>query len=176
MWLAGPHGARSSNPKSRNLRLPCVCVDPTNAAAKLSPMWSRIRTVLIWLVVAALPVQGWAAASMINCGPAHHRMAAATHPHPDDAMAGEHAGHAHHAASMSHASGDHPQFGSDELGKLGNFKCSGCASCCAAAALPSTVIRLDALAATDFVAPRIPSTVPVFLTDGPDRPPRIFLV
>jgi hypothetical protein len=151
------------------------------------------RTALMWLLVTALPVQGWAAATMVNCDPSHHRMAAestAAHeavPHAyasgDDSMASHsghaHGQHAHHgAAAVPNADVDGGQpvdTDHHSLQKLGKLKCSACASCCLGVALPSPVLFFDAGVSSDTLVAGMPQAVAVFLTDGLERPPRTIL-
>jgi len=77
------------------------------------------KRLLIWIMLIALPLQSYAAASMIYCAPNHHGMAASS-------MADEHSQHAHHhdaGATDDHSGKDHtPQKSAD--------KCSACSSCC----------------------------------------------
>jgi hypothetical protein len=158
-------------------------------------MWSRIRNVMMWLLIAALPVQSWAAATMVNCGPSHHRMApqAASgghsssehHSHAHDAQVAGH-DHAvdhhdmeadgHHADEDQLQASDEPQADTDQQSlSLGKFKCSACAICCLGMALPSSVLSFDASVSSETVQPGMPHGHVVFLTAGPERPPRTIL-
>ena len=168
------------------------------------------------LLVLALPMQGFAASTMLLCGGGHHGAAQATaaatagHDHAShlqtsrlqtsdlqasDLQASDphashmHTSHVHMAAqgfaAMSTAQGHGPvaQAAATETASAGSpvpakpakamGKCSACAVCCAVAFLPTTVIAFNAPA---------PSRAPVvvelttrvgFVTDGPDRPPRL---
>jgi hypothetical protein len=89
----------------------------------------------MWLLLLALPLQGFAAATMINCGPNHHRMLAAsarpaTESH-EHAMSGHHL-HAADAAGDIHAAatddGEDGPSSVHHLDKLSKFKCSACAA------------------------------------------------
>ena len=111
----------------------------------------------MWLLATALPLQGFAAATMLTCGPAHHRMAASAAPH-----AHAHEGHQHH-----HDAGT--------LQQLAKFKCSACAACCVAAALPSPTLTFDSPDLAEVHASVPPPAVAIFLTDGLERPPRPLL-
>jgi hypothetical protein len=180
-----------------------------------------LRTVLALLLAVALPLQGWAAATMLHCGPAHDRPAVgqfaadahAAHGHAGKAHAGhdhaghDHAGHDHvghdhaghdrvghdhvgqaHAAQglghHGHASGD--EGGGAALGALGHpvadaaaagldapqGKCSACANCCSALAIPTTpptLVEPHPDAVRFVVAPG--GFAPVDLS-GLKRPPR----
>ena len=132
-----------------------------------------LRRFLAWMIVALLPVQGYAAASMISCGPMHAEMAAAS------SMASHAGGHQHdHAAdghdgasAHRHGDGDPSTFAS-----LGKFKCSACASCCTGTAAPAP-------SPLSFAAPRVhgeqipfhPASEATFVPDGLERPPRSLL-
>lgn len=115
-----------------------------------------LRTVLTWLLVLALPAQGYAAQAMLFCGPAHHGTvvsvavddpaahghvehrgrghADADHHHPDGAV--------HEPAEADAADAD---AGPHDLGASGDNAakaesssagtCSACAACCNAAAI-----------------------------------------
>jgi hypothetical protein len=142
------------------------------------------------LLIAGLPVQSWAATTMINCGPSHQQRTiesiaahdGMTHVQASrhDAMA-PHSGHAHHqvdhrataVAPLADANPAHPSDADlHSLQKLGKFKCSACASCCLGVALPSLVISFDASVSSDTPVAGMPQVVAVFLTDGLERPPR----
>src|SRR5438034_1074310 len=118
-------------------------------------MRRAIRTLLAWLLVLAMPIHGFAAASMIVCGPNHARMAeaaaAATHHH--DGAAHSDADHHHAAGPSSHEQGDDPE---SLFVKILKLKCSACESCCAMSAVP-----VAALPSLSFV-PSLGVTIPFF--------------
>jgi hypothetical protein len=135
-----------------------------------------IRIVLVWLLALALPVQGFASAAMAHCGQSHQQMhpagAGAGHSHGNGAAAPHHhdtasAGAATHAASPQHEAAQLAKFTD-----LGQYKCSACASCCSAVALPTGMPDVPEPATPPAVfAPDVPS-VADFAVGGPDRPPR----
>lgn len=142
---------------------------------------------LMWLLLAALPMQSWAVATMLNCGPSHHRMTL----HPADATAEAHHGRSSHEehdqAEHDHGPLHHdvatndgnthqpqPDNNADPL-SMGTFKCSACATCCLGMALPSPVLAFEAKASSDTVELGVPQGHVVFLTAGLERPPRTFL-
>jgi hypothetical protein len=144
-------------------------------------MWSRIRTAMMWLLLAALPVQGWAVATMVHCGPSHQRatlravdaISPVQHAH-------SHEGHdhgSHHASVVADDADTGPSpAGSDAQSlSMGKFKCSACATCCLGMALPSAVLTFDASVSSDSLEPGMPRGHAVFLTAGLERPPRTFL-
>jgi hypothetical protein len=134
------------------------------------PAWFRIA--LMWLLAFALPMQGWAAATMTHCGPSHHRTAA---------MAMEsHEGHVHEVALPTVADpsdgldpSDHEQHQPDHISSL---KCSACATCCMGSGLPSAAQTVHAMDRPHSAQATIQVTHAVFLTSGLDRPPRPSLV
>ena len=133
-------------------------------------MISRLRTAFVWLVLFALPLQGYAAATMLHCGPSHHRAVAAAMAEPSSAH--DHAMHGDdHAAG--HAGADGASL--DHLDKLSKAKCSACASCCVGAALPTATLEFAAVAGAVVPTPFTPASRVGFYTDSPERPPRLVL-
>jgi hypothetical protein len=117
----------------------------------------RIRTLLMWLLISALPVQGWAASMLSGCGPSH-RLQMGHAAAPADVHAHAH----HHGATKDHGTAK----------DLAKWTCSACASCCTAAALPATTLSLQTPVPVAFAAPSAAEAVDVFVTGGPERPPR----
>jgi hypothetical protein len=149
-------------------------------------MLRKLRILLMWLVALAVPVQGFAAASMLGCGPGHHGTTGAqAHAGPMHEHASGTSQHAHGVdldgdssshhpdASAAAAHGDTPEAPAE--GKSGAGSCSACASCCLAAALPATALSFEASSVADFIALSIPRSPASFFTDGPERPPRLVL-
>lgn len=144
-------------------------------------MVCRFRTALMWLLLLALPLQGVAAATMLGCGPNHHRNtegagAAGVHQH-------QHAGHDGHshdlpASDVESAAADvagDPGTSSHALDKGAKSKCSVCAACCIGAALPAAALLFARFDTVESPAALTPASHVGFFTDGPDRPPRISL-
>lgn len=142
------------------------------------------RALLVWLLVAAVPAQAGAAASMAHCdladqgrGPSasSHRHDTAVHMHGASGWQSKHEHAGDHSAApiddvASAAAGEQlpdPQVSAD------NHKCSACASCCSASAIPSSmrVPPTPDLSDTEFLI-EVPS-IGAFVVDGPDRPPRL---
>lgn len=139
---------------------------------------SRFRTLLAWLVMAAIPLQGLAAASMLFCGMgAHHAPAqqvvavtSVSAVHVSNEATGEH-DHSKH----SHAAAEQPKKSVDTSGtKLpdASHKCGVCASCCHSVAIAEfpQLLAFAAAPQADLVEPFVliqarPSPVP-------DKPPR----
>jgi hypothetical protein len=125
---------------------------------------SIFRLLVAWLVLAALPLQGMAAASMLYCDQAAAAVAvAATH--------GEHADHdhGHHQASAhdGHAAGQADAAGAGH----GDHKCPICALC-QVVAIPETT---PVLPWADSPSAELPQPRVLALTRAPprpDKPPR----
>ena len=129
----------------------------------------RLRILFAWLLMAALPMQGFAAASMLFCGMGaqHHSAPAADAPHDHAAMLGQSAvAHAHTEATGA----THGALPNTQNNK--QHKCSICAACCNGAALIGLQqsLAVSPAAQAELAEPlvlihTIPSPVP-------DKPPR----
>ena len=88
---------------------------------------SALRLLLAWLIIAAVPLQGFAAASMAFCKGDHHTVAIsqAEEPGTSGISAHGHASHMHGAQTQI----DETQSASAELPDAAH-KCGVCASCC----------------------------------------------
>ncbi len=97
---------------------------------------SRLTRILASILVALVPLQGYAAAAMISCGPIHAEQAAmgATSHHSHAANAAGDSHRHHESAGMADEGSGH---GSPTLADLLKFKCSACAACCTGATAPS---------------------------------------
>lgn len=143
-----------------------------------------VRTLLVWCLVLALPIQGAAAATMVRCG-SHHSahagvaVAAAVETMADagaDAHAGHH-GHAHQMPSAAAADVTDPDRASGaNLATADPHKCSACAACCSVAAIGRMVLAVPAPDLTATVLIAVVPAVEKFSADGPDRPPRTIVV
>ena len=142
-------------------------------------MGSFVKTLLIWLLVLALPAQGIAAAAMTFCGSGHHGIASAhvamsaasEHLHRGDSLPvhGSDRGASVAAATIDAASV------TEKASQATQQKCSACASCCSLGAMLSTVPVIAAFDPAPTVFTTVVPIVDAVATDGPDRPPRIVL-
>jgi len=157
-------------------------------------MGQLLTTVLIWLLALAVPAQGMAAANMLHCGPGHHGEQAAqrgVQSISNDAQPEGHSAHgpARHFAQEAKVvseidpnatpldATDTTQPGKvDDPAKVAKAtykKCSACASCCAALALPSKAVMpptIDPAREVTAVSPPLAASVVI---DEPERPPRL---
>ena len=142
-----------------------------------------VRTLLIWLLVLAIPAQGAAAATMAFCGPNHHGEEAievqwvepAEYEHLDS---GAMTIHGHHDVTAQVDQASSAPEGFAVTGKLSNpdtHKCGACASCCSIGAILNSVRAVPAPVFTPTLFSTVVPCVDTFAADGPDRPPRIVL-
>ncbi|VTU32959.1 hypothetical protein [Variovorax sp. PBL-E5] len=130
----------------------------------------RVRVLLLWLVMLAVPFQGYAAASMGVCTarmPAPAAAAVGGHAQPH-----EHAMHDHASATQTH----HPAHAKSAKAQpdLGASQCASCSLCaaCHAAALTG-VLAVALLAPVPQADPAEPADAMATLAPRvPDKPPR----
>jgi len=130
-----------------------------------------VKTFVLWLLIAALPLQGIAAAAKAACGPEHHEAINSTVSDMSSHHAMSHDDE-HHATMMADASGpgDH---GSKHQHQHKTSFCSSCASCCVGAVAPPISLKQPsppALSETVHI-PAMP-LIAGFIPAGPERPPR----
>lgn len=129
------------------------------------------RSLVVWLMLLALPYQGYASAQMMLCvvpakAAAVMEMPAGPHDHAAMlAMQAEHAGHAEHAEHAGHRSGH------DGSADHTNMKCSGAACCAAAAPILSLLLPAAVLPTTSCV-PFYSDYLPAVDLAHPERPPQ----
>lgn len=135
---------------------------------------NHLKTLLLWLLLAALPLQGYAAVSMFMChagptmpatitaaphqhaaGKAHHRAATAAQKSPDGRCA------MHAGSGQSPCKTD-----------AGNTKCSSCAACCVGLAITVPVSALASVRPLGSEAiPYRVMHVTAHVPGGLERPP-----
>ena len=134
-----------------------------------------VRTLLIWMLALAVPLQGMAAVTMASCETSKHSPVQ-THQassHGDDVRSGAApASHHHHGAVTSALTADDHEPMSVEASKTASHKCSACAFCCSVGALPNTVLTVPAPEAMPTVFATLAPAIDAFAADGLERPPR----
>lgn len=130
--------------------------------AILPRMKRAFHTFLLWILIAALPLQGFAAALQASCGTsAHHAAADMVAP------AQSHAQHDHQASA------GHDDDAGDTAAKHKQSSCSACAACCIGAIAPPSVSLAsmaysNAQSAVSSPAPLLTGVIP----PGLERPPK----
>ena len=161
-------------------------------------MASHFRSAMTWLLLLALPLQGFAAATMLNCGPNHHLMWQASvetqvdssghashdqHEHPQDFTDADADADADANANVDAqadevvVTGDRADGGRSlqQLSKLSKFKCSACAACCLGVALPASPLAFLSFPPASAPTPNVSVPHVDFVSSGLDRPPRLVL-
>jgi hypothetical protein len=120
-----------------------------------------LRSLIVWLLMLALPWQGAAAAAMLACGPAqqqqqqHQRHDGARPPCHESAMAA-------HSVDKQ-----------EKQAHAGSAKCAHCAACSiGAVALPASLPPLAVHARPVAAHPGADSRLPSVHLAQPERPPR----
>ena len=185
-WSCGPCSATSWVEPREGWRCEPLFGCAIASPAKLPAMNRFVRSLVMWLLVLAPPVQGFAVSTILLCGAGHHGAARATGAEHDHAghmdmgasgttgASGSHADHDHEAAATPAHDGKAPgSMAAKHANVMG--KCSACAACCTVAFLPTTIVAFAA-PAPRRVLPVVELTAHVgFVADGPDKPPRLFL-
>ena len=138
-----------------------------------------IKTFLVWLLMAILPLHAMAASVGMSCVPGQRQLSqhaeAVVAAHQDmhhDADAGMHAHHGAHAGNAGEATAD-KHVSHDKAEKQTHSSCSACSVLCiGAAAPPSAFLAVPAFDGTDAFLISPASLVPGFIPDGLQRPPR----
>ena len=151
----------------------------------IRPVNFLVRTLLIWLLVLAVPAQGAAAVTMAVCGPNHAGVSAAAQSPSVASIERVHHGripsstHVHRdraAQAIEDATASADATTSTKVGgDVSQHTCSACASCCSAAAILSMVLAVPAAAYTSTLFSAVVPGVDTYAAEGPDRPPRIVL-
>lgn len=152
---------------------------PKSPSAILHNLMNRIfKTFLLWLVLAALPLQGMAAAIQASCGPAHHTAPASMPSHTHEGVVGSHShdGAAAHDTSdtLSDVTASAADFSSNS--SIDNHAvCSACAACCVGAtAPPSGALLTPAYSSSETVVIAPTPLATGFVPAGLERPPKRF--
>jgi hypothetical protein len=150
-------------------------------------MFWILRTIMIWLLVLALPAQGLATVVMAGCKVDHHAselVSAAPH-HPaggslhGDRDPGHQYAQAHHhdgQADAQHADPLHPQQADPApTAQAAKTRCGDCGPCCSSAAVLDLALQVPEAMPTPAVFVPLVPRVEKFAIAGPDRPPRALL-
>lgn len=133
-----------------------------------------LRTLFVWLLLLALPYQGFASATMMLCAPASASSAAGTAGHDHAAMLAAQAGQYPQHAVQQDLQQDLQQDHQHKPGTSSHdsVKC-GAGACCAGTVLPpSLALSLPALANESATIPFRPDFLPAVHLAHPERPPQ----
>lgn len=147
---------------------------------KMPSMSAFTRYLLAWMLMLAIPVQGFAASAMLFCAPNHHNIVSAQLPMKVDdssnastshAFTSQHPAH-HHVATAQPQSQDDP---SSSSSKPVDAKCSACSTCCIGSVIISAEIFAAHGLSNSVLIPFIQKTIISFSPDGFDPPPKSLL-
>ena len=141
----------------------------------------RFPIVLLWLILVALPLQGYATSAMLYCGitlGTNGTAAAAGQRLDHDSMVAHHPGPTGSALMapklpFATAAADRSGLADCDSCVLSADQCRAAAACAAISALPATAIGFIAPPAGVAPDSLITGSDVGFFTDGPDRPPRL---
>ena len=139
------------------------------------------RLLLLWIIAIALPVQGVFAGTLQHCVGGEHQVAfedssSSVHSHDEAIDSAEHSNvHAMHSHAAMNAHVEQSSSGHSHHATGMKGSCSACAACCSSAAPPPTPVVLIPQKAEHTVPTFVSFAVVTFVTDGPERPPRIAL-
>jgi hypothetical protein len=147
-----------------------------NSRAILGTSMNRsLKTFLIWLLMAILPLHAVAAGVGMSCAPdssqVSHKVERIDAAHPGAGIEM----HAHHGAHASGAgdSGSDTHAQPAKFEKQAHSSCSACSALCAGAvAPPSALLAVPSFGGSDVFLVSPLAMVPGFIPDGPQRPPR----
>lgn len=133
-------------------------------------MTRTVKTFLIWLLMALLPLHAAAASIGMSCA-----LVGQQNPHhaapQQHAMAAD--AHAHHGGEAAAQSAPEDGKGQSHSAKQPHSSCSACSAFCAGAvAPPSSLQALPASGGSNAVLVSPSAIVAGFIPDGPQRPPR----
>jgi hypothetical protein len=128
-----------------------------------------LRTFVVWLLLLALPYQGYASAAMMLCAPAVGATASTARAAGHAAMpAGAH----DHAAMMAAASPSHAADADHSGHAHGGIKCGGAACCVAGAPMMTLAIEVPVMPAVSSAVPFYSKVLHAVDLAHPERPPQ----
>ena len=139
--------------------------------AIICEMKRTLKTFLLWLLMALVPLHAGAAAMGMSCGPVHQQTMSAVLDHEHDGdMGHQHDGIETTAAlADSHSSPDSPEASEGR----GHSTCSACSDfCIGAVAPPSSFSPLPAFNGPESAVISLSPSVVGFVPDGLKRPPK----
>lgn len=176
--------------------LPCPCCKPKKRTGgrkkRRPPCYTRaimnrlLTTLLVWLLMAMLPLHAVAASVKPSYAPVrHHTGTPSLHEHAASSAAGDvhahHDEHAAHSASGPHAThsataataADAAAGANADAPDVPHSSCSACSVfCVGAVAPPSALLSVPSVDGSESVVSAPADSPTGFIPDGPQRPPR----
>jgi hypothetical protein len=129
-----------------------------------------LRSLIVWLLMLALPWQGMAAAAMVGCAPAP-LPAVSVHAAHEAARPPCHDGMAMHDSAVQPEQPERKA----ATHHGGAAKCAACAACGIAAVLPAALPPFAPAPPPSLSSLTAERVLPSVHLDQPERPPRFFL-
>ena len=133
-----------------------------------------LTTLMVWLLMAALPLHAVAASLSMSCAPVQQQAGAVQRAgHASRVAASDmHAHHGMHAMGSADITADGDS-SDTEAGKLSHSSCSACSAfCVGAVAVPPSSLSVPSFNGSEAVVAAPVDPVAGFIPDGPQRPPR----
>lgn len=126
------------------------------------------KTFVLWLMLAVLPLQGFAAALQASCGPSQEQVISHA-----TTMSGHHDMMVAHAKELTDGAQHKHAGGAGKKHQHENSICSACAACCVGASVPPTAFTLPSAAFVADVYFIYPTAICAGITlAGLERPPK----
>lgn len=137
-----------------------------------------LKTLLLWLLVAVLPLNAVGATLSMSCGPVHHKaleVASSHNPHHHDGADTAH-DHHHDASSVAGVMSDPGAQNDASSGTHKHATCSSCAAgCIGAVAPPSCSISAAVFEGSEMITVSPSPFMAGFMLSGLERPPKRIL-
>jgi hypothetical protein len=138
-------------------------------------MFRAFKTLLLWLIMAALPLQGVASTIKSSCGPQHHGLpevaTMSSHHHGHGVDNGQYDGSPMHISAGAAAADNPANLDTPPTAK--SSYCSACAACCiGAVAPPSASLWSPATSGPEVITLSPESWVAGVIPSGLERPPK----
>ncbi len=136
-----------------------------------------IKLLAVWILVFALPMQGFAAATMINCEQSHSHDAKNLAEGHNHVMHSEHdEGVSHEATAHENVTDNHATHHSSST-KHACSHCGTCTVCCTSSAIVASALNIPAqFNSSNANLAYSASQFTSFISAGIERPPRFILV
>ena len=143
-------------------------------------MFSRLRRMITWMLLAALPWQGAVAASMVMCQPLTQAASMPPGAQQFESRHTGHEGHDGHAHGHAQSAADHAVLHSMDLDDAAGHglqsdaghHCAACSLCGHALALTATTAAFVSSLAPQSLVPGAPLRLASRVAPIPDKPPR----
>ncbi|MEO7581218.1 MAG: DUF2946 family protein [Massilia sp.] len=139
-------------------------------------MKKLVKLLIVWIMLLAVPLQGFASATMMLCAPeaaAASAMPRVGHDHQAMLAAQDSAHHHRHVVAAHDAAAGEGDSHAGKADHHGAGKCGACSTCCYGAAMaPSNVLPVGSAGPAFETIPFAAGHAPAVDLAGPERPPQ----